>query len=290
MINRNNQINEVEIPADRDCAMQEGEQMHEVNCCCTPHKVLTNRQKFYPDGQPLLSLNSHNESKRQQNKCPFVIYTLCSELKNNMGNALVDTRSQISLVAEDVLTRGLQFEPQTIQIYGITGSVMETRDQIDLSIGETSPHTFMVVQELPMDCDILVRQDWLERFGYQFQIQDLGITLPAYSETLVRIPTKEKGTRLIESEELQEKGTRLIESEELQENIFCASSVVECVDASFVCLIINCNPIEKNLNTFPQAQELPKCSGKFVENNSRKHNARNQTLQAQLRLAHLKEG
>jgi hypothetical protein len=66
--------------------------------------------------------------------------------------------------------------------------------------------------------------------------------------------------------------------------------VVECVDASFVCLIINCNPIEKTLNTFPQVQELPKLSGKFVEANKRECNARNQILQAQLRLAHLKEG
>jgi hypothetical protein len=73
----------------------------------------------------------------------------------------------------------------------------------------------------------------VERFGYQFQIPDLGINLPAYSETLVRITTTEKGSRLLETEELQE-------------NIFCASSVVECVDNSFICLVINCNPTEKN--------------------------------------------
>jgi len=79
-----------------------------------------------------------------------------------------------------------------------------------------------------MDCDVLIGQDWLECFGYQFQISNLGINIPTCSETLVRIPTSEKGTRLIEAEELQE-------------NVFCASSVVECVDSSFVCLVINCN-------------------------------------------------
>jgi hypothetical protein len=88
----------------------------------------------------------------------------------------------------------------TIEIYGITGSLMETKGQIDPSIGEAALHTFMVVQELPIDSDILIRQDWLERFGYQFQIPELRIKLPAYSETLVRIPTNEKGTRLIESQ------------------------------------------------------------------------------------------
>ena len=50
----------------------------------------------------------------------------------------------------------------------------------------------------------LLGQDWLERFGYQFQIPDLGINLPAHSKTLVRVPTTEKGSRLIESQELQE--------------------------------------------------------------------------------------
>jgi len=86
----------------------------------------------------------------------------------------------------------------------------------------------MLVGDLPIKCDILLGQDWLERFGYQFQIPELGINLPAYSETLVRIPTTEKGSRLLAAEELEE-------------NIFCASSVVECVDNSFIYLVINCN-------------------------------------------------
>jgi hypothetical protein len=62
-INRNNQIDELEIPADRDCVMQEGERMHEVNCCCTPHEGLTNREKGYPNSQTLLSLNIDDKKK-----------------------------------------------------------------------------------------------------------------------------------------------------------------------------------------------------------------------------------
>jgi hypothetical protein len=68
-----------------------------------------------------------------------------------------------------------------------------------------------------MNCEILLGQDWLERFGYQFQIPSLGINLPAYLETLVRIPNTAKGNRLVEAQELQD-------------NIFCASCVVECKD------------------------------------------------------------
>ena len=91
---------------------------------------------------------------------------------------------------------------------------MQIKGQIELMIGETSPHNFLVVDKLPMNYDLLLGQDWLEKFGFNFQIPALGITLPAYSETLVRIPT-------------QEKGNRLVEDQELQENIFCASSVVD---------------------------------------------------------------
>jgi hypothetical protein len=71
-------------------------------------------------------------------------------------------------------------------------------------------------RNIALNCDIL-RQDCLERFGCQFQIPSIGvdITLPAYSKTLVRIPTTERGCRLVEAQELQE-------------NVFCASSIVEC--------------------------------------------------------------
>jgi hypothetical protein len=144
----------------------------------------------------------------------------------------------VSLVAETSLARGLRIKRQVIQIHGVTGNVMDTKGKIDLRVGEISPHEFMWVRNLPMNCDILLGQDWLERCGYQFQIPDLGINLPAYSETVVRIPTTEKGSRLVEAQELQE-------------NIFCASSVVECVDSSFICLVINCNPTNKILRTFP---------------------------------------
>jgi hypothetical protein len=154
---------------------------------------------------------------------------------------------------------------------------METKGQIGLCVGDTSLHEFMVVGNLPMNCDILLGQDWLERFGYRFQIPNLGINLPAYSETLMRIPTTEKGSRLVEAQELQG-------------NAFCASSVVECVDSSFICLIINCNSTDEILKKFQQTQGFSKLSGRFYDAKKRELQARNQALQAQLRLAHTKKG
>jgi hypothetical protein len=73
-----------------------------------------------------------------------------------MGNALIDTGSQVSLVAENGLARGPKIKMHVLRIHCITGNVMETKWQIDLCIGETSPHEFMVVGNLPMNCDILL--------------------------------------------------------------------------------------------------------------------------------------
>jgi len=145
---------------------------------------------------------------------PFEIYVLCDSLKTGLGNALVDTGSQVSLVKECSLIKGTDIARRVLKIRGITGDYLETERQIELRVGETSPRKFLVVNSSPMNCEILLGQDWLERFGYQFQVPSLGINLPAYSETLVRIPTTEKGNRLVEAQELQD-------------DIFCASSVVE---------------------------------------------------------------
>jgi hypothetical protein len=57
-------------------------------------------------------------------------------------------------------------------------------------MGGTSPHDFLMMDKLPMNFDWLLGQDWLESFGFNLQIPSLGITLPAYSKTLVRIPTQ----------------------------------------------------------------------------------------------------
>jgi hypothetical protein len=149
-------------------------------------------------------------------------------IENGVGNALIDTGSEVSLGKETDLARGLKTKRQVMQIHGITCNVMVTKGKVDLCIGETSAREFMLVGDVPIKCDIVLGQDWLERLGYQFQIPNLSINLPAYSETLVRILTTDKGSRLLETEELQE-------------NIYCASSVVECIDNSFICLVINCN-------------------------------------------------
>jgi hypothetical protein len=64
--------------------------------------------------------------------------------------------------------------------------------------------------------------------------------------------------------------------------------VVECTDLSFACLIINCNSTHEILKTFPRTRKCSKLSGEFYD--VRLCESRNQMLQAQLRLAHIKDG
>ena len=65
-----------------------------------------------------------------------------------MCNALIHTESQISLVVEASLPRRIKIKKQVIKIHGVTGNVMEIRGQAEISLGETSPHEFMVVSYL----------------------------------------------------------------------------------------------------------------------------------------------
>ena len=110
----------------------------------------------------------------------------------------------MSLETECSVTKGSDINRHVSKIHGITGNYLESKGQLDLRIGETLPHRFLVVNSLPMNWELLLGQDWLERFWYQFKIPSLGINLPAYSETLVRVSTTEQGNRLVEAQELQE--------------------------------------------------------------------------------------
>ena len=66
--------------------------------------------------------------------------------------------------------------------------------------------------------------------------------------------------------------------------------MVECKDFLFLCLIINLNSTEETLKNFPRTQNLRKLSGRLQEATNNESHTRNQILQAQLRLASVKEG
>jgi hypothetical protein len=215
---------------------------------------------------------------------PFDIFILCDQIHTGMAKVLIDTGAQEVISKGGQPSQRIRDQAGSHYVHGITGDFIEAKGLIDLTIKgtalpvrDTLPHTFLVLESLPMDYDVILGQDWLERFSFQLQIPSLGFKLPAYSETLVRVPT-------------QVTGSRLVEAQEIQENIFCASSVVECKNNSFLCLVANLNPTEQTLQYFPQTQELPKLVCQFNKLSKDKAMKWSQTLQNQLRLAHIKEG
>ena len=87
---------------------------------------------------------------------PFVIYVVCEQLPNGMGNALIGTVSQVSLGTEIGLARGSKINWCVLRIRGVPGNVNETQGQINMCIGETSPRGFVVVENLTLNCEILL--------------------------------------------------------------------------------------------------------------------------------------
>jgi hypothetical protein len=105
-----------------------------------------------------------------------------------MGTALTDKWSKVSLVAETGIARERKFTRHVLLIHSITSNLMETKGQITLYIGESLRNLWW--REIYLRIVTLLGQEWLERFGYRFQIPYLGI--PAYSASLVRIQTTER--------------------------------------------------------------------------------------------------
>ena len=92
-----------------------------------------------------------NHNKDIGRRGPFEIYVLCDGLNTGLGNALVDTGSQVSLLKEGTLIRESHIKYDVSRIQGITGDFMEIKGQTKLSIEEKSPHNFLVMEKLPMN-------------------------------------------------------------------------------------------------------------------------------------------
>jgi hypothetical protein len=64
----------------------------------------------------------------------YEIYMVSKELKGELGVALIDTGSQVSLVKESSLIRFSQVEEENLQICGITGKQVEINGKAKLKI------------------------------------------------------------------------------------------------------------------------------------------------------------
>ena len=132
-------VNEDNGPPEITAKLQEVNQMDGKRCHQLQQVATANNQEDY-SSYPSHPVSNLSSDLRGQRNSPFVIYVLCNQLKNGMVNALTDTGSQVSLVTEKGLTRGSKIRRNTLTIHGITVSFMETKRQVELRVGETSPH------------------------------------------------------------------------------------------------------------------------------------------------------
>jgi len=99
------------------------------------HPTLLCDQRCHSE-QKVAAVDQNNQAnysnKRVQSKQGpllqrFEIYVLCDSLKKGLGNAVIDTGSQVSLVKERSLIKGSDITRHVLKIHGITGDHLETK-------------------------------------------------------------------------------------------------------------------------------------------------------------------
>jgi hypothetical protein len=76
---------------------------------------------------------------------------------------------------------------------------MNIKGEVEVNVNNNGHHKFYVVEKLPRSLDIVLGQDWLTKNHFMLRKE----IIPAFSEKVVQYPTREKGTRYIESQEIQ---------------------------------------------------------------------------------------
>jgi hypothetical protein len=130
----------------------------------------------------------------------------------------------ISLVKEYSVV-GFKRQSEQISVQGITGAEVEINGQIGIeNTLELLTHKCYIVGSLPRNLDIILGQDWLQEAGFSIQ-KKMPLNIPPFSEQLIRCK--------------KEKGVHFIEHQLLQSGFIAASSLLECKDEEFPCLVVN---------------------------------------------------
>jgi hypothetical protein len=132
---------------------------------------------------------------------PFELYVTCPKFTVEAGTGLIDKGAQISLVRRKSLKKlpKENIVETSVTMQGITGNCRSLTQGIYLEINESKPFLFYIVDELPRGVDVILGHKWLIENGY---VMTRNPALPPMSEGIVKIPTREKGVRLIEKQEL----------------------------------------------------------------------------------------
>jgi hypothetical protein len=209
----------------------------------------------------------------------YEVYIVSGDLRGELGVALIDTGSQVSLVKESSLINCSEEKDKSFQIVGITGKQMKVKGKIEINIENTlEPLRLMcyVVDSLPRNLDIILGQDWLDKAGYGFQ-KKTPVIIPPYSEQVVKCNTRERGVRFIEHQILQP-------------GLICASSLVSCEAYEFPCLVVNLTDKPICMTADPKLEKPPTMMCKQECKNQTNKVKRLQLLNENLRLNHIVEG
>jgi hypothetical protein len=127
---------------------------------------------------------------------PYEIFVTSPQLRTEVGVALIDTGAQVSLIARTSLHPKVTVEINRIhEIRGITGNIMNIKGEVEVNVNNNGHHKFYVIEKLPRSLDIVLEQDWLIKNHFMLRKE----IIPSFSEKVVQFPTREKGTRYIES-------------------------------------------------------------------------------------------
>jgi hypothetical protein len=231
------------------------------------------------EGMTVHRIEEHVESTDDGSLGYYEIYVISPQLKNEPGVALIDTGSQVSLVKESSLTKFSKERYGNVKISGITGNQIDIKGQVKLQIKNTlEPLNLFcyVVDNLPRNLDIILGQDWLDKAGYEFQ-KKISTIIPPYSEQVVKCKTNEKGTRFIEHQILKP-------------GLICASSLVNCENFEFPCLVVNLTDRPICMITDPKLENPPIRIYKQENRNQVSKMRRLQFLNDKLRLDHIVDG
>jgi hypothetical protein len=226
-----------------------------------------------PQGQEhVLAVHSETlkiDQKDGQSLGPYEVFVTSPQLRTEIGVALINTGAQVSLIARTLLRPKVTVKKNGIfKVSGITGNIMNIEGDVDINIDNNGHHKFHIIKKLPRKIDIVLGQEWLIKNHFVLQKE----IIPAFSEKIVQLPTREKVTRYIESQEIQP-------------GLLVARCYTECVDNKVTCLLINTTHVDQVIKGFPNLNKPPRMEKVRQEN--RKRNA---LLNEKLRLSHIKKG
>ena len=189
----------------------------------------------------------------------------------------MDTGASISVINKEKLKESIVpmiDVNDKVEIQGVNNAAVKIIGSIMLHMLDTW-HRYYVVDRLPEQLSCILGRDWLRNTPHRIEIPILQhySILPAYSETILTLPTQEKGVRHCPSQCL---GT----------GIYVAESIVNCTNNQFMCLNVNLNEDEKVLDQLPELNEI---SLKYQEPKLNLIN-RKKLLRERLRLSHINEG